>query len=77
MPIEQFGAYEIEYSAVKLAAGCEGWGANLAIFGPASNPMHRHPVFPAQRVLLDLVFEDEKSAEQEARKVALGMLTRH
>jgi len=74
MPIEQLGDYEVEYSGVKLPSDNGDWAANVAIFGPSTNPMHRNPVFPSQRVLIDTVFPDEKSAEQEARKAAVAML---
>ncbi|WP_034294954.1 hypothetical protein [Herbaspirillum sp. RV1423] len=74
MPVEQLGDYEIEYSGIRLAADSNDWAANVAIFGPSTNPMHRNPIFPSQRVLLDTVFHDEKSAEQEARKAAVAML---
>jgi len=83
MPTEQQGNYEIEYSGVRVIGGDE-WVANVAIFGPSCNPMHRNPVFPAQRVLADQTFADEKSAEQGALQVAHellekgdGGLTRH
>jgi hypothetical protein len=77
MPKEHLGNYDIEYNAVRLAANSNDWAATVAIFGPSSNPMHRNPVFPSQRVLIDTVFHDEKSAEQEARKAALAMIERH
>ena len=74
MPTEQLGDYEIEYAGVKLAADSDDWTATVAVFGASANPMHRKPVFPLQRVLIDTVFPDEKSAEQEARKAAIAML---
>jgi len=74
MPTEHLGDYEIEYSGIKLTSEGEGWVANVTIFGPSTNPMHRHPVFPSQRVLPEQVFRDEKTAEQEARKAAIAML---
>ncbi|MBB3213132.1 hypothetical protein FHW67_002421 [Herbaspirillum sp. Sphag1AN] len=39
--------------------------------------MHRHAIFPRQRVLPELVFDDERAAQQEARKAALEMLRQH
>ncbi|EJL80715.1 hypothetical protein PMI16_05030 [Herbaspirillum sp. CF444] len=77
MPIEQVGDYEIEYSGVKLVSDRNNWAATVAIFGPSTNPMHRNAIFPSQRVLLDTIFEDEKSAEREARKAAVEMLPHH
>jgi len=77
MPIEHVGDYEIEYAGVKLASDRDNWAATVTIFGPSCNPMHRNPIFPCQRVLLDTVFHDEKSAEQEARKAAVEMLPHH
>lgn len=77
MPVEHVGDYEIEYSGVKLPSDNGDWAANVAIFGPSTNPMHRNAIFPSQRVLLDTVFHDEKSAEQEAHKVAVDMLHHH
>jgi len=74
MPIEQVGDYEIEYAGVKLPSDNDDWAATIAIFGPSTNPMHRNAIFPSQRVLIDTVFHDEKSAEQEARKAAVEML---
>lgn len=69
MPTEQIGDYEIEYSGQRVIGG-EGWVAHVAIFGHSTNPMHRNAVFPAQRVLVDQTFDDEKAAEEGARKVA-------
>lgn len=74
MTIEKLGDYEIEYSGVRLSADRDEWIANVAIFGASTNPMHRNPVFPLQRVLPDCVFHDEKTAEREARKAAVAML---
>ncbi len=73
MPTEQVGDYEVEYSGVRVIGG-EEWVAQVAIFGHSTNPMHRNPVFPAQRVLAEQTFADEKSAEQAARQVAHDML---
>ncbi|MCA1326601.1 hypothetical protein [Herbaspirillum sp. alder98] len=69
MATEQIGDYEIEYSGQRVIGG-DGWVANVAIFGHSTNPMHRNPVFPSQRVLPDQTFDDEKSAEEGARKAA-------
>lgn len=73
MPTEHMGDYEIEYSGVRVIGG-EEWVANVAIFGPSHNPMHRNPVFPSQRVLADQTFGDEKSAEQGALRAAHALL---
>jgi hypothetical protein len=73
MPSEQIGKYEIEYAGVQLA-NSENWGAQVAIFGPSSNPMHRTPLFPEQRVSIESVFPSREAAEAEARKVALSMI---
>ncbi|WDZ94418.1 hypothetical protein Herbaro_13020 [Herbaspirillum sp. WKF16] len=73
MPTEQMGDYEIEYSGVRVIGG-EEWVANVAIFGHSTNPMHRNPVFPSQRVLAEKTFADEKSAEEGALQVAHEML---
>lgn len=76
MPTEQMGDYEIEYSGVRVIGGDE-WVAHVAIFGHSCNPMHRNPVFPSQRVRADQTFGDEKSAEQEALRVAHELLESH
>lgn len=73
MPTEQVGDYEVEYAGVRLIGGDE-WVAQVAIFGHSTNPMHRNPVFPVQRVLAEQTFADEKSAEQGARQAAHEML---
>ena len=73
MPSEQIGDYEIDYSGVPLEVGA-GWGAQLTIYGPSSNPMHQNSVFPTQRVSLETVFPDAATAEAEAHKIGLAML---
>ncbi|WP_075258676.1 hypothetical protein [Herbaspirillum camelliae] len=73
MPTEQIGDYEVEYAGVRVVGGQE-WVAQVAIFGHSTNPMHRNPVFPAQRVLADQTFADEKSAEAGARQAAHELL---
>lgn len=73
MRTETIGAYEIECSGVPLATG-EGWAAQVAIYGPSTNPMHRNPLFPEQRVSIEAVFNSEAEAEAEARRVALSMI---
>ncbi|AKN66130.1 hypothetical protein G5B88_13565 [Herbaspirillum seropedicae] len=73
MPTEQIGDYEVEYAGVRVVGG-EEWVAQVAIFGHSTNPMHRNPVFPAQRVLADQTFADEKSAEAGARQAAHELL---
>lgn len=77
MPVEHVGDYEIEYAGVKLASAEDDWAATVTIFGPSCNPMHRNALFPCQRVLMETVFHDEKSAEQEALKAAVEMLPHH
>jgi hypothetical protein len=73
MPFEQIDEYEIEYSGVPLPR-TEGWAAQVTVYGPGPNPMHRHSIFPAQRVAVGTVFQNEAEAEAEAHKVALAML---
>ena len=73
MTIEQIGDYEIEYSGVQIPES-EGWAAYLAILGPSANPMHLDPVFPNQRVCIDMLFPTEQDAEAEARKLAMSMI---
>jgi hypothetical protein len=73
MHSEQIGEYEIEYAGVPLPLG-EGWTAQLTIYGPSPNPMHRNPIFHTQRVAVGAVFHSEEQAAAEARKVALAML---
>jgi len=77
MPVEHIGNYDVEYAGVRLAADSSHWAATLTIYGPSCNPMHRHAIFPCQRVLPELVFDDERAAQQEARKAALEMLRQH
>lgn len=73
MATEQIGDYEIEYTGVHLAE-TEGWAAWVEVFGPSHNPMHRQPVFPSQRVAVEISFGSEQEAEQEARRIALEMV---
>lgn len=73
MSIEQIDNYEIEYSGMHLAEG-KGWAAWVEIFGPSPNPMHRQPVVPSQRVAVETCFATQQEAEQEARRIAIGML---
>jgi hypothetical protein len=73
MATEQIGDYEIEYSGVQLVES-DGWAAWVEIFGPSHNPMHRQPVFPAQRVAVETSFASQQEAEQEARRIAIGMI---
>jgi len=73
MAIEQIGDYEIEYSGVHLVES-NGWAAWVEIFGPSHNPMHRQPVFPAQRVAVETSFASQQEAEREARRIAIGMI---
>lgn len=73
MRAETIGSYEIEYSGVQLVNG-EGWGAQVAIYGPSSNPMHRNMLFPEQRVSIEAVFASEAEAEAEARRVAMTLI---
>ncbi|HEU4376424.1 MAG TPA: hypothetical protein VFS02_23220 [Telluria sp.] len=73
MQTEQLGQYEIEFSGVRLT-DVDGWAAYVTIYGPSANPMHRNPIFPAQRVAVERVFDSEADAQAEARKVALAMI---
>jgi hypothetical protein len=73
VPTEQLGDYEIDYAGVKMT-DVDGWAAQVAIYGPSSNPMHRNSIVPAQRVAVEHVFPTEAEAEAEARKAALAML---
>ncbi len=73
MPSEQIDGYEIEYAGV-LLANSEGWGAQVAIYRPSSNPMHRNCVFAEQRVALETVFATQAAAEQAAHEHALAIL---
>ena len=73
MPTEQLGDYEIDYSGVRMS-DVDGWAAQVAIYGPSPNPMHRNSIVPAQRVAVEHVFDTEQAAEAEAHKAALAML---
>jgi len=73
MRMETIGSYEIEYCGI-LLPNDEGWGAQVAIYGPSTNPMHRNSIFPEQRVSVEATFDSEAAAEEEARKVALSMI---
>jgi len=73
MPDKLIGVYNVMYTAVALPDG-KGWAAHLTIFGPSSNPMHRHAVYPEQRVSQDKVFVTCEEAEQEALRVAEEMV---
>lgn len=73
MSSEQIGEYEIDCVGVPVPLG-EGWTAQLSIYGPSPNPMHRNRIFPCQRVAVSCIFGSEAEAEAEARKVALAML---
>lgn len=73
MPSETIGEYEIEYSGV-LLPDSEHWAAYVTVFAPSPNPMHRNNIFPNQRVSVEQVFANQAEAEQEAYKVATGMI---
>ncbi|MES2151530.1 MAG: hypothetical protein V4508_17270 [Pseudomonadota bacterium] len=73
MPTEKIGDYEIEYLGVKMS-DVDGWAAQVTVYGPSTNPMHRNPVVPTQRVAVEQVFASEREAEDEARTAALAML---
>jgi hypothetical protein len=73
MRTETIGEYEIEYSGIQLPDS-EDWVANLAIYAPSTNPMHRNDIFPSQRVAVDSVFSSEQEAEAEARTYALSLI---
>jgi len=72
MKSETIGKYEIEYSGFKLPDR-EDWVAVLAIYS-SGNPLHRHGIFPPQRVALDCVFPIEHVALEKARMIALSMI---
>jgi len=76
MTSETVGEYEIEYDGEQLA-DVGGWAAQLTIYGPSSNPMHRNSVFPTQRVSVETVFPTREAAQSEARKVGLSMIGHH
>ena len=73
MATEQIGDYEIEYTGVHVPES-DGWAAWIEIFGPSSNPMHRHPVVPSQHVAIESSFASEQEAQQAARQIALDMV---
>lgn len=73
MPDKLIGVYNVSYSAVALPDHA-GWAAHLTISGPSSNPMHRHVVYPEQRVSPDKIFSTAEEAEQEALQVAEKMV---
>ncbi|MFJ2986458.1 hypothetical protein ACIPF8_01225 [Collimonas sp. NPDC087041] len=73
MRTEIIGDYEIECSASQVPDS-EDWIANLVIYGPSTNPMHRNDIFPLQRVAVDEVFPTEAAAEEEARSVAIALI---
>jgi hypothetical protein len=73
MHSETIGEYEIECSGLQLPDS-EGWVANLVIYAPSCNPMHRNDIFPSQRVAVDSVFASEKEAEAEARTYAIALI---
>lgn len=73
MRTETIGDYEIEYSGIQLPDS-EGWVANLTIYAPSTNPMHRNDIFPSQRVAVDTIFSSEQEAEAEARIFAISMI---
>ena len=73
MATEQIGDYEIEYTGVHVPES-DGWAAWIEIFGPSSNPMHRHAVVPSQHVAIETSFASEQEAQQAARQIALDMV---
>jgi len=73
MHSETIGEYEIECSGLPLPDS-EGWVANLVIYAPSCNPMHRNDIFPSQRVAVDTVFASEREAEAEARSYAVALI---
>ncbi|MES2105837.1 MAG: hypothetical protein V4634_17590 [Pseudomonadota bacterium] len=73
MRTEQIKGHEIEISGVRVA-NSSNWTAYLTIYGPSSNPMHRHSVFPNQQVCVEEVFNSEQAAQEAALKVAREML---
>jgi hypothetical protein len=73
VPTEQSGEYEIEYMGVKLD-DVDGWAAQVTIYGPSTNPMHRNAIVPQQRVAVEQVFATVQEAEAEALRAAHAML---
>ena len=73
MPDILIGAFNVDYTAVALPDAA-GWAAHLAISGPSSNPMHRHIVFPEQRVAADRIFPTREEAERAALQIAEDMI---
>lgn len=73
MRVESIGTYDIEYAGVQAANG-DGWTAQVSIYGPSPNPMHRHAIVRDRRVSVEAVFPSEEEAEAEARRVALEMI---
>ncbi|WP_211461612.1 hypothetical protein [Collimonas silvisoli] len=73
MHTETIGEYEIEYSGIQLPDSRD-WIANLVIYAPSTNPMHRNDIFPSQRVAVDAVFASEQEAAAEARAFALSLI---
>jgi len=73
MASKPVGDYVIEYSAIPLYGG--GWGAAVAIYGPAFTPLHRNCLLPLRRVSLQTVFPTRQAAEEHAEKMALSFVT--
>ncbi|WP_293776434.1 hypothetical protein [uncultured Oxalicibacterium sp.] len=67
------GAFNVDCTAVALP-DATGWAAHLSISGPSSNPMHRHILFPQQRVATERIFATREEAEQAALQIAEDMI---
>ncbi len=76
MPSRIIDQYELEYEGLHLPEK-EGWGAFVTVYGPSSNPMHRHSIIPQQHVSVTAVFPTQQLAEAEAYRVAMAMLQGH
>ena len=73
MPSTLVGAFNVDCTAVALPNEA-GWTAHLAISGPSTNPMHRHIVFPKQRIAADRIFSTREEAEHAALQFAEDMI---
>lgn len=67
------GDYEAECSGVRVPND-GGWAAQLTVYGPSPNPMHRNCLVRDKRVSIGTVFRNETDAEDEAHRVALTMM---
>ncbi|MES2151529.1 MAG: hypothetical protein V4508_17265 [Pseudomonadota bacterium] len=74
MPTEKIAEYEIEFVGLRMREP-DGWAAQMAVYGPSTNPMHRKVLVALQRVAVYQLFPTQHDAEQEARLVALAMFS--